>query len=435
MAYVAGQNKTFAVVLDGKVGPAYDSIGQDTPIFSPNSKRMAYKAKKGSSWHMVVDGREQQGYEGLSTPLFSPNSTHMLYAGKKGAKYCLVVDGREIGCYEAIMKDGMKFSLNSERWAIVVMKNKKQIVVVDGKEGNPYDKIAPPTFSGDARRFAHTGNRNGKWMMVVNGKEGPAFQATGVYLFSPDSQHLYYAFKKDGKWGMMMDDKEGPAIYDGIGIPAFSPDGKRVSYLGMRGEKSVMISDGKEALSGIRSLSLSYTRILNALPTTPARESSISWVADGQTQRTLRRCVDGYFQPDSLHMLSEPKKAANGFVRKERSGGKSIQKSLFPLFSPTANICPILHKKRKAGSCHRWEGRACFPQIANPAWSPNSKHLAYMVERSGLWYVAVMASMPRMHSWICFRVDPRFYGSKPPPRLGCKTGKKLERNFLHTRSR
>ena len=94
MAYVARRDKKFAVVYDGKIGPLFDSIGQDTPVFSPDSKRMAYKAKKGDTWRLVVDNKELTSYEAVTPPRFSPDSARMLYAGKKGEKQCLIADGR-----------------------------------------------------------------------------------------------------------------------------------------------------------------------------------------------------------------------------------------------------------------------------------------------------------------------------------------------------
>ncbi len=157
MAYVAKREKSVAVVLDGKVGPAYDAIGQDTPVFSPDSKRMAYKAKKGGVWRLVVDGKEMPPYDAVSPPRFSrKDSTRMVYVGQKGTKQCLVGDGRDIGCYDGIAKDFYGFSRKGTRWAAVVNKNKKQVVIVDGKEGTAYDTVTPPLFSHDDRRVAHS---------------------------------------------------------------------------------------------------------------------------------------------------------------------------------------------------------------------------------------------------------------------------------------
>jgi len=192
MAYVASRDKKFAVVRDGKIGPLFDAIGQDTPIFSPDGKHIVYKAKKGDKWCLVVDNKEQaRQYEGVSVPMFSPDSAHMLYAGKKGEKQCLVVDDREVGCYDSIMQNGIKFGHNSARWAVVVIKNKQQVVVVDGQEGAAYEKVNLLLFSPDDRRLAYAASRAEKWMMVVDGKEGASWKSISAYAFSPDSQHLY----------------------------------------------------------------------------------------------------------------------------------------------------------------------------------------------------------------------------------------------------
>lgn len=85
---------TWSVVVDGKEGKQYDRIGTGTPIFSPDSKRVAYGAQVGDKWFVVVDGREGQQYDAIVTVgggriLFgSPDSLH--YLAQEGAKIYLV---------------------------------------------------------------------------------------------------------------------------------------------------------------------------------------------------------------------------------------------------------------------------------------------------------------------------------------------------------
>jgi IS66 C-terminal element len=46
-----------------------------TPLFSPDSKRVAYGAQKGTKWIAVVDGQEGAEFDGLGLLAFSPDST------------------------------------------------------------------------------------------------------------------------------------------------------------------------------------------------------------------------------------------------------------------------------------------------------------------------------------------------------------------------
>ncbi|MGD0463919.1 MAG: hypothetical protein ABSB74_15655, partial [Tepidisphaeraceae bacterium] len=46
-AYVARRDQMLCVVVDGQAGAEYDDIGEDSVIFSPDGKRVAYAAKTG----------------------------------------------------------------------------------------------------------------------------------------------------------------------------------------------------------------------------------------------------------------------------------------------------------------------------------------------------------------------------------------------------
>ena len=41
--------------------PEYDTIMAGTPVFSPDGKRVAYAARKGAKWLVVIDGRSEPG--------------------------------------------------------------------------------------------------------------------------------------------------------------------------------------------------------------------------------------------------------------------------------------------------------------------------------------------------------------------------------------
>lgn len=50
------------MVVDGKAGTEYDDI-PSPPIFSPDGKRVAYAAKNGEKWLVVVDGHAGEEYD------------------------------------------------------------------------------------------------------------------------------------------------------------------------------------------------------------------------------------------------------------------------------------------------------------------------------------------------------------------------------------
>jgi roadblock/LC7 domain-containing protein len=64
------------------------------PVFSPDSKRVAYQALKVRNVHVVVDGTESEAWEGIGAgPMFSSDGRHVAYTAERGRKSVVVVDG------------------------------------------------------------------------------------------------------------------------------------------------------------------------------------------------------------------------------------------------------------------------------------------------------------------------------------------------------
>jgi hypothetical protein len=151
---------------------------------SPDSKRVAYGAKRGLKWFNVVDGVKGNEYDDLSgITLFSPDSKHVVYGALRSAwrhsKEWLVVDGveRKERHYDKIDGGNLAFSPNSKRMAFVALRGDMQFVVVDSVEGKEYDGIAEGSlsFTPDSKRVAYWARRAKKGMVVVDGVEGKEY--------------------------------------------------------------------------------------------------------------------------------------------------------------------------------------------------------------------------------------------------------------------
>ncbi|MCX7778531.1 MAG: hypothetical protein N2381_10850, partial [Armatimonadetes bacterium] len=92
------------VVVDGVEGKEYDGIVKGTLIFSPDSKRFAYGARRGGKEFVVVDGDEGKEYDGIGTLIFSPDSKRFAYVAVRGEKQFVVVDGVEGEEYDCFLR-------------------------------------------------------------------------------------------------------------------------------------------------------------------------------------------------------------------------------------------------------------------------------------------------------------------------------------------
>jgi Tol biopolymer transport system component len=199
------EGRNWHVVLDSKAEKTYQlkeiPIDQfNMPVFSPDSRRLAYSvhytatANKQDHWRAVINGREEKEYPGgpyanraggFSMPLFSPDSKHVAYhaaqavTGGPRKRDCFVVkDGVE--CQHYGWTDRFVFSPDSAHFAYLAGNPPR--VVLDGKEGKEYKRIASPIFSSDSRHLVYHASHGARagdkcaWLIVADGVEGGVYE-------------------------------------------------------------------------------------------------------------------------------------------------------------------------------------------------------------------------------------------------------------------
>jgi hypothetical protein len=104
------------------------------PIFSPDSKHVAYLARKGGKAFAVIDGNEGNRFDGIGhgTLIFSPDSNHVAYGAVVGRKNVAVIDGKEGNQYDAMLKGGIKFRPDGSYQYLAVKGNRVFSVASQG---------------------------------------------------------------------------------------------------------------------------------------------------------------------------------------------------------------------------------------------------------------------------------------------------------------
>ncbi len=84
----------FSVVIDGKAEKQYDGVGYGCPIYSPDSRHLAYSATLNNKRFLVYDGIEEEDrYEGISDIVFSKDSKHLSFTALlENSKVAIVND-------------------------------------------------------------------------------------------------------------------------------------------------------------------------------------------------------------------------------------------------------------------------------------------------------------------------------------------------------
>lgn len=122
-AFIVKQDNKQAVLLNGDLGPFYDSI--TFMAFSPDSRRFAYGARIGSDEMVVLDGLPGKIYDWVFLPrFFSPDSQYFIYKARTLEGDFLVFNEMEGKIYEQIYQP----FVNSDNSALIFYsRNEQQI--------------------------------------------------------------------------------------------------------------------------------------------------------------------------------------------------------------------------------------------------------------------------------------------------------------------
>ncbi len=138
-------------------------------MVSSDGKHVAYRARKGKRWFIVLDGKEGKGYDFVRRPKFSNDGKHLAYIAVKNKKYFIVLDGVEGKTYT--WTDFPYFSKDGKHITYVASNGKSTFMVVDGVEAKEkflgFLKGLPLFFEKKLRNW--TGNQNTRTQILCNG--------------------------------------------------------------------------------------------------------------------------------------------------------------------------------------------------------------------------------------------------------------------------
>ena len=244
------------VVADHQEGAKYDEIAG--LAISPNGERLAYAARTGSQWSVVVDGREGPRHEGVmgQTPVFSPDGRHVAYAGREGKRCFVVVDRKRGRDYDNV-GGAILFGPDSVRVVYSPSVGSRRAVLVNDGELGLYERVDDYSFvfSLDGKHLAYKAGDANSWFIVVDGKRGRAYAGVGRPTFTPDGSKVVHTAcdrcgggpRDEAAKFVVLDGRSIGAEYSDIAEPiAFSADGRRMAYAAKRGPAQFVVVDGKE---------------------------------------------------------------------------------------------------------------------------------------------------------------------------------------------
>ena len=260
-AYVIKRGEKWHVMLNGKLGPPYDQIGNNI-IFSGDKKHMLYRASRGRHDFIVLDGVEgkERGSITENSYAFGPDGKPAYVMLDRRGRW-VVIGEAENGPYDYVLGE-MKFSEAGKRTAFVAERDRTRFVVIDGIEGPKFDDITLDIrFNADGKRYSYAGKRGGKQYTVIDGV-GADYDEISNLQFSPDGKHIGVCGRRGERWLTLVDGVEQGTADLRISRIIFSPDGRRFAgwaQKGLQSDKQLIVIDGVpgQAYDGVSDLQFS----------------------------------------------------------------------------------------------------------------------------------------------------------------------------------
>ncbi|MHC4598818.1 MAG: TolB-like translocation protein, partial [Planctomycetota bacterium] len=107
IAWPVKKDRKSWVEIDGKESEhRFGRIRENSLLFCPDSETVVYIGTKVGGSVLVVNEKRIDQYMDIlrGTPLFAPGDGRMAYGAKKGGSWVMVVGGREEGGYDAILE-------------------------------------------------------------------------------------------------------------------------------------------------------------------------------------------------------------------------------------------------------------------------------------------------------------------------------------------
>ena len=237
------------MVSDRGTGAPYDSIG---PIaLSWNGSRSGYV---GHSWDrtiVVIDGVESPWCDEATTPLFDLASHHVAYARRNGSSWKVILYGKESESFVQVDLASLRFSANGTKLGYVASIGAMKAFFVNGEPGALWPAIVADSscFSRDGTHTLYWAGQSLSAMRVVwDGKprEMREAECPGPFAISAVGNHIAYSECTTGRSGfhVVHDSMAGPQ-FDRVNQLRLSRDGERVAYTAQIGDYQAAVVDGR----------------------------------------------------------------------------------------------------------------------------------------------------------------------------------------------
>lgn len=352
------------VYLDGKpLGIGHNFVAAP-PVFSPDSKHIAYTCRRyvggGTKYYLVIDDKDRETYdEGtiwnltwsgdskrvilgvekdkqyrmreVSVDESVPNIEHnhgpanlqlnpirtssgqLGYLAKDATGQFLFFDGKECGKgFKEINRRNVVFSDDGKEVAIMgEIASFRDAVWHKGKMSKEYRGMEDESISisADGSRVGFVVEEFSKARAIIDGQEGKEYREVVGITFSPDGKRVAYRANNGEKMVMVVNGVEGPG-YDGMGLPHFTPDGKSIVCIASQGDSQFILVDGQPSVAGVAQKAYdkvtppAFSKTGKRLIYLGEKDGKKILIDNGTPLESLDGAVDQFFVSDNESLLA-----------------------------------------------------------------------------------------------------------------------------------
>jgi WD40 repeat protein len=225
-------------------------------ILNRNGSRIAAISLRDNKQHIVECSFDRPDaikngphYSAIHNPAFGPDGVALSYTAERDGKRIMVLNDREEALPDGGSLVGEPVARPDQKAVGTIISANNQAFfhlcfLDEGKKENSYDEANSLTYNWDGSVHAYTARKGNSWFIVVNGVEGEKFDRVILPKFSPDGKYLAYRARKDGKRFVVVANKSGKIIrkhptHEQIFDVEFTAGGKSVGYGVKDGQKLV----------------------------------------------------------------------------------------------------------------------------------------------------------------------------------------------------
>ncbi len=238
------------VIVNNVLGPTYDYI--DELKFNANGQHFAYSALRDAKSFLVIDHKEMMELDGRITNfIFSRDGAAIIALIEKSKKYFIAYthkNGTKFKSEANGYLTDINISARSKHFIYKVFKDKKECIVINGKQYQCYDDISDIQIGKIKQRFSYTAKKGKKSYLIVHNLDtGQIKVHPNNFYYHPDSNR-YIETKLENNKVVIVDKNKynKPIDYISKSNFKFSDNGKSYALIASRDSEEFIVFNSKE---------------------------------------------------------------------------------------------------------------------------------------------------------------------------------------------